>query len=43
MGLTAIMGGTGLTELEGLARTTSRVVATEYGEPSAPLNFNRFF
>ncbi|MAR92282.1 MAG: S-methyl-5'-thioinosine phosphorylase [Pseudomonadota bacterium] len=42
MGLTAIMGGTGLTELEGLARTTSRVVATEYGEPSAPLEWGRF-
>ena len=42
MSLIAIVGGTGLTELEGLERTESRVVDTPYGAPSAPLEFGRF-
>jgi len=42
MSLIAIVGGTGLTELEGLEKTESRVVDTRYGAPSAPLEFGRF-
>ncbi len=37
-----IIGGTGLTELEGLEVTDSKDVLTPYGEPSAPLVFGRF-
>lgn len=37
----AIIGGTGLTELEGLEITDSIEVSTPYGEPSAPLVFGR--
>ena len=33
----AIIGGTGLTSLEGLAITTRQVVHTPYGEPSGPI------
>lgn len=42
MSLIAIVGGTGLTELEGLQITESRAVETRYGAPSAPLEFGRF-
>lgn len=42
MSLIAIVGGTGLTELDGLELTESRVVDTPYGAPSAPLEFGRF-
>jgi len=42
MTLTAIVGGTGLTELEGLEITESRAVKTRYGKPSAALEFGRF-
>lgn len=42
MSLIAIVGGTGLTELDGLEITESRVVETPYGTPSAPLEFGRF-
>lgn len=42
MSLIAIVGGTGLTELEGLELTESRSVETPYGAPSAPLEFGRF-
>lgn len=42
MSLIAIVGGTGLTELEGLQITESRAVETRYGVPSAPLEFGRF-
>lgn len=42
MSLIAIVGGTGLTELDGLEMTESRMVETPYGTPSAPLEFGRF-
>ena len=42
MSLIAIVGGTGLTELEGLWITESQAVTTRYGAPSAPLEFGRF-
>ncbi|HEX4938454.1 MAG TPA: S-methyl-5'-thioinosine phosphorylase [Candidatus Kapabacteria bacterium] len=42
MSLIAIVGGTGLTELEGLQITESLAVTTRYGAPSAPLEFGRF-
>lgn len=42
MSLIAIVGGTGLTELEGLHIRESRTVETRYGPPSAPLEFGRF-
>ena len=42
MSLIAIVGGTGLTELDGLELTESRTVDTPYGTPSAPLEFGRF-
>ena len=35
----AIIGGTGLTELEGLKITSSKEVTTPYGKPSGPLIF----
>lgn len=35
----AIIGGTGLTSLKGLAITRREVMTTPYGEPSAPLMF----
>ncbi len=37
----AIIGGTGLTELEGLEIIETRTIVTPYGEPSAPLVFGR--
>ncbi len=37
-----IIGGTGLTSLEGLEITQREVVRTPYGEPSAPLIHGRF-
>jgi len=42
MSLIAIVGGTGLTELDGLEITEARTVETPYGTPSAPLEFGRF-
>ena len=42
MGLIAIVGGTGLTELQGLELTDTRTFETEYGVPSAALEFGRF-
>ena len=42
MTLIAIVGGTGLTELDGLEITESRTLETRYGQPSAPLEFGRF-
>lgn len=42
MSLIAIVGGTGLTELEGLELAESRNIETPYGTPSAPLEFGRF-
>lgn len=38
----AIIGGTGLTSLEGLEITRREVVRTPYGEPSTPLIHGRF-
>ena len=38
-GMLAIIGGTGLTELEGLEITDRKIVSTPYGEPSGPLVF----
>ncbi|MCK5791544.1 MAG: S-methyl-5'-thioinosine phosphorylase [Ketobacter sp.] len=38
----AIVGGTGLTELQGLELTDTRTLETEYGVPSAALEFGRF-
>ncbi|MCP5161869.1 MAG: S-methyl-5'-thioinosine phosphorylase [Hahellaceae bacterium] len=37
----AIIGGTGLTELEGLEILESKTIVTPYGEPSAPLLFGQ--
>lgn len=42
MSLIAIVGGTGLTELDGLVIRESRTVETRYGPPSAALEFGRF-
>ena len=42
MSLIAIVGGTGLTELDGLSIRESRTVETRYGPPSAALEFGRF-
>lgn len=42
MGLIAIVGGTGLTELQGLELTDTRTLETKYGVPSAALEFGRF-
>lgn len=42
MSVIAIVGGTGLTELEGLNIHQSRAVETPYGEPSAELEFGTF-
>ena len=39
MSLTAIIGGTGLTELENLKITHKEMVNTPYGAPSGPLTF----
>ena len=39
--LTAIIGGSGLTEFEGLTIDHREVMRTEYGEPSGPLTFGR--
>lgn len=39
--LTAIIGGSGLTELEGLTIDHREVMRTEYGEPSGPITFGR--
>ena len=39
--LTAIIGGSGLAELEGLTITHREVVRTEYGEPSGALSFGK--
>lgn len=39
----AIIGGTGLTSLEGLEITHREVVSTPYGEPSGPVVHGRFF
>ena len=39
--LTAIIGGSGLAELEGLTITHREVMRTEYGEPSGPLTFGK--
>jgi 5'-deoxy-5'-methylthioadenosine phosphorylase len=39
--LTAIIGGSGLAELEGLIITHREVMRTEYGEPSGPLTFGK--
>ena len=39
--LTAIIGGSGLAELEGLTITRREVMRTEYGEPSGPLTFGQ--
>lgn len=39
----AIIGGTGLTSLNGLSITRREVVNTPYGEPSGPLIHGRFF
>lgn len=39
--LTAIVGGSGLAELEGLTITRREVMRTEYGEPSGPLTFGQ--
>jgi len=42
MSLIAIVGGNGLTELDGLSIRESRTVETRYGPPSAALEFGRF-
>lgn len=42
MTLIAIVGGTGLTELDGLEITENKVVETPYGNPSAALVMGRF-
>lgn len=42
MGLIAIVGGTGLTRLDGLEILESREVNTEFGEPSSALEFGRY-
>jgi 5'-methylthioinosine phosphorylase len=42
MSLIAIVGGTGLTELEGLQLTESQEIDTPYGAPSAALEFGRY-
>ncbi len=42
MSLIAIVGGTGLTELEGLQISETRTVETRYGPPSAALELGRF-
>ena len=39
MSLTAIIGGTGLTEVENLVVTHKEMVNTPYGAPSGPLTF----
>ena len=39
--LTAIIGGSGLAELEGFTITHREVMRTEYGEPSGPLTFGQ--
>ena len=39
--LTAILGGSGLAELEGLTITHREVMRTEYGEPSGALTFGK--
>mgnify|MGYP001550348332 FL=1 len=39
--LTAIIGGSGLTEFEGLTIDHREVMRTEYGEPSGPITFGR--
>jgi purine nucleoside phosphorylase len=39
--LTAIIGGSGLAELEGLTITHREVMRTEYGEPSGALTFGK--
>ena len=39
--LTAIIGGSGLAELEGLTITHREVIRTEYGEPSGALTFGK--
>ena len=38
----AIIGGTGLTELDGLHLESEQVVTTPWGDPSAPLVFGKF-
>ena len=37
----AIIGGSGLTQLDNLEITARRIVRTPYGEPSGPLTFGR--
>ncbi|QJR14139.1 S-methyl-5'-thioinosine phosphorylase [Usitatibacter palustris] len=37
----AIIGGSGLTQLENLAITAKQIVRTPYGEPSGPITFGR--
>ncbi len=41
MSLTAIIGGTGLNQLEGLQLSESRHYKTRWGEPSSPLQFGQ--
>jgi len=41
MSLTAIIGGTGLTELQNLDITHKQMVNTPYGVPSGPLTFGK--
>ena len=42
MALIAIVGGTGLTQLEGLQISEQKAIQTPYGEPSSELSFGRF-
>lgn len=42
MGKLAIIGGTGLTELNGLELVRKEMIRTPYGEPSGPLTHGRF-
>jgi 5'-methylthioinosine phosphorylase len=41
MSLTAIIGGTGLTELKNLDITHKEMINTDYGSPSGPLTFGK--
>lgn len=42
MSVYAIIGGTGLTQLEGLTLSESLPIETPYGAPSAPLQRGRY-
>jgi 5'-deoxy-5'-methylthioadenosine phosphorylase len=42
MTITAIIGGSGLTELDGLTITEKRAVETPFGEPSSPLMIGNY-